>query len=141
LTGPDLTGLESGSQTLSVTIPNLSAFVELYGISCTGSSGLVSPISGALGTGFAQFETSSLGYRGHTSSIVGGAGSGSGGSSALGSVRYLVRVNSTPSYTGPTAVSLVVSMQFDVSGSMSIGGTSPEIGSRTDNSTLCQAEV
>jgi len=59
LKGLDLTGLESGSQTLSVTIPNISAFTEIFGISCFANAGHVNPGS----TDFGQ------------SSEVGGPGS------------------------------------------------------------------
>jgi hypothetical protein len=141
LTGPDLTGLESGNQTLSVSIPNIAAFTQIYGLGCVAASGIVDPGSTEFGTGMARFKTSSLGYRGHTSSLVGGMGSGAGGASALGSVRYLVRVNSTPSYTGPTTVSFVVSMQFDVSGSISASGVAAAGGSYTTTVHLKPADV
>jgi hypothetical protein len=141
LIGAGLTGLESGNQTLHVSIPNASGASQGYGISCAGSSGIVDPGATEFGTGLARFKTSSLGYRLYTSSIVGGMGSGSGSAIALGSVRYLVRVNSTPSYTGPTTVSLVVSMQFDVSGSISASGVASAGGSYDTEVSLKPADV
>lgn len=141
LTGAGLTGLESGTQTLSVSIPNMAAFTSLFGISCMESTGTVSPGSTQFGTGEARFIANSLGYRAYTSSLAGGSGSGSGGATVLGSVRYLVRVNSTPSYTGPTTVSLVVSMQFDVSGSVSASGVASAGGTYSTEVSVKPADT
>jgi len=141
LTGPGLTGFESGNQTLSVSIPNTAAFTEVVGTSCTESAGIVSPGSTEFGTGQARFIASSLGYCAQTSSFVGGEGSGSGGATVGGSVRYLVRVNSTPSYSGPAIVSLVVSMRFAASGNVTASGVASAGGVYSTDVHLTPADT
>lgn len=136
LTPPGTTGLESGNQTLSVTVPNLSAFTELHPIHCAGDMGFVDPGVTPTGAGRAEFVSSSLGYRARTSSNVGGQGSGSGGATVAGSVRYLIRATSGPGYSGPTTVDVSVSMQFDVGGDVTVSGVGSAGGAYQTNVSL-----
>lgn len=122
LTGGGATGFESGSHTLSVSIPNSPTATQLVGINCESGFGVVGPLTKINGAGEARFVATPLGHRSHTALLVGGDGTGSGGASVLGSARYGVRATPTPSYTGPLVVDVDVTLQADVSGSVSVSG-------------------
>jgi len=117
--------METGSQTLSVTLKNMNPDTVIQGVVCGPHSGLVDPGIAGANTGRAEFATDSLGYSAHASVVSGPDAQGQSGAFAGGSVRYAVRVVAQPGYAGPATVDLEIPIYFDASGS----GTASGIGS------------
>jgi len=136
LTGMGATGLEVGTQTLSVSLVNSSPATALSPISCTEVTLTVDPGSSVSGAGKARFIANHLGYRGYTAVISGGEASGSGAASVGGAVRYIVRVDSTPSYAGPTTVNVDFSMLVAANGAIAVSGTASAGGTFSTEMTL-----
>jgi hypothetical protein len=122
LTGTGSVGMETGNQTLAVTLKNFPAAQQNPPAVCGPSLGVVDP--GVLGasSGIAEFQTDSLGYSAQAAVTSGSLLNGSCAATVAGSVRFTLRVVSQPGYTGPSTVDLDLAILVGATGSGSASG-------------------
>jgi hypothetical protein len=122
LSGVGSTGFQSGTWTLSVTLPNSATVSEIEGTLCEPNDGVIGPLTAGTGAGTSGYIADYGGTHAYVSVLSGGLQVGTGGASSGGTAAWTVRVESQPGYAGPSQIDIVLTAEVFVSGSAEVSG-------------------